>query len=80
MSMTGKLFSNHITIPQTDKDMTREEEPIAFTTEMTPKVDGGGIAFSLRSRDYKDAQCIAVQINGNYRAKRDCSEPNCREN
>ena len=59
---------------------TREEEPIAFTTEMTPKVDGGGIAFSLRSRDYKDAQCIAVQINGNYRAKRDCSEPNCREN
>ena len=57
-----------------------EREPIAFTTEMTPKVDGGGIAFSLRSRDYKDAQCIAVQINGNYRAKRDCSEPNCREN
>ena len=39
------------------------EEPIAFTTEMTPKVDGGGIAFSLRSRDYKDAQCIAVHTN-----------------
>lgn len=41
-----------------------ENEPIAFTTEMTPKVDGGGIAFSLRSRDYKDAQCVAVKING----------------
>ena len=39
------------------------KEPIAFTTEMTPKVDGGGIAFSLRSRDYKDAQCIAIKKN-----------------
>ena len=57
-----------------------ENEPIAFTTEMTPKVDGGGIAFSLRSRDYKDAQCIAVQINGKNRAKRDCSESCRREN
>ena len=40
------------------------QDPIAFTTEMTPKVDGEGIAFTIRSRDYKDAQCIAVQING----------------
>ena len=43
------------------------EEPIAFTTEMTPKVDRGGIAFSLRSRDYKDAQCIAVKVDDEKR-------------
>lgn len=45
--------------------MNKKSEPIAFTTEMTPKVDGGGRAFSLRSRDYKDPQCVVVRVNGN---------------
>ena len=43
--------------------MKEQNEPIAFTTEMTPKVDGGGRAFSLRSRDYKDPQCVVVKVS-----------------
>ena len=31
------------------------------TTEMTPKTDEGGVAFSLRSRDYKDMQIVAIE-------------------
>jgi hypothetical protein len=34
------------------------KEEICLTTEMTPKIDTGGVAFSLRSRDYKDTQCV----------------------
>lgn len=45
--------------------MNERNEPIAFTTEMTPKVDGGGRAFSLRSRDYKDPQCVVVRTEAN---------------
>ena len=30
----------------------------SLTTEMTPKIDEKDVAFSLRSRDYKDAQCV----------------------
>ena len=30
----------------------------ALTTEVTPKVDNDGVAFSLRSRDYKDPQSV----------------------
>ena len=37
---------------------------IAFTTEMTPKVDEGGLAFTLRDRDYKDPQCIVIIEEG----------------
>ena len=33
-------------------------EEIAFTTEMTPKIDTGGVVLSLRSRDYKDPQYV----------------------
>ena len=33
---------------------------ICLTTEMTPKIDIGGVAFSLRSRDYKAAQCVCT--------------------
>lgn len=31
---------------------------VALTTEITPKIDNDGIAFSLRSRDYKDPQSV----------------------
>ena len=31
------------------------------TTEMTPKTDERGVAFSLRSRDYKDMQIVAIE-------------------
>ena len=33
-----------------------------MTTEMTPKIDDKGVAFSLRSRDYKDPQCVAYGV------------------
>lgn len=35
------------------------EGPICTTTEMTPKVDSKGVAFSLRGKDYKDPQCVS---------------------
>ena len=38
-------------------------ETISFTTEITPKIDEKGIAFSIRSRDYKDPPCICIQGN-----------------
>ena len=31
---------------------------VALTTEITPKIDDDGVAFSLRSRDYKDPQSV----------------------
>lgn len=40
------------------------QEPISFTTEMTPKTDKNGVGFSLRSRDKKDPQGV-VCIEGN---------------
>lgn len=38
---------------------------VAFTTEMTPKVDTKGKAFSLRERDYKDPQAIVIENHPN---------------
>lgn len=38
---------------------------VAFTTEMTPKVDTKGKAFSLRERDYKDPQAIVLENHPN---------------
>jgi len=37
-------------------------EPIIFTPDTYMKIDnGGGIAYSLLERDYKDAQCVVIQ-------------------
>ena len=36
----------------------------SLTTEMTPKIDKKGVGFSLRSRDYKDPQCVCIEGNG----------------
>lgn len=33
----------------------------SLTTEMTPKIDEGEVAFSLRSRDYKDPPCVVIE-------------------
>ncbi len=35
-----------------------KREPIAFYNDITIKIDGGGIAFALRAREYKDVQCV----------------------
>ena len=44
-------------------------EPIIFTPDTYMKIDnGGGIAYSLLERDYKDAQCVVIEdaeSNGN---------------
>lgn len=44
-----------------------EKDAVAFTTEMTPKTDDKGIAFSLRQRDYKDPQSVAYCVQNEIR-------------
>ncbi len=43
---------------------TMENVFFNLTTEMTPKIDEGEVAFSLRSRDYKDPQCVIYRKKG----------------
>ena len=45
------------------------DKVVALTTEMTPKTDENQTSFSLRGRDYKDAQCVAsaMQAIGEYK-------------
>ena len=38
---------------------------VAFTTEMAPKADTKGKAFSLRERDYKDPQAVVLENHPN---------------
>lgn len=40
------------------------KEPIIFQNEITIKIDGGGVAFSLRGRDYKGVQCVVQTTTG----------------
>ena len=47
---------------------------ICLTTEMTPKIDEEGVAFSLRSRDYKDPQAVAVENHPADSRVRICSD------
>jgi len=35
-------------------------EPIAFRDDITIKIDGGGVGFTLGSRDFKGVQCVVV--------------------
>lgn len=39
----------------------KENVLFSLTTEMTPKIDEGEVAFSLRSRDYKDPPCVVIE-------------------
>lgn len=43
----------------------KESALYSLTTEMTPKIDDSETAFSLRSRDYKDPQCVAIENHPN---------------
>lgn len=43
----------------------KESALYSLTTEMTPKIDDNETAFSLRSRDYKDPQCVAIENHPN---------------
>lgn len=40
-----------------------ERTVVAMTTEITPKIDENNTAFSLRSRDYKDPQSVAYDLD-----------------
>lgn len=86
MSTTGKLLSNHITIPRTDKGMRGGYCYRKTAHPRTPDEPQGyedtEIADTLNIFDYTEARTpiLVVQTNGKDRAKRDCSEPNCREN
>ena len=37
---------------------------VAIADHVTPKIDEGGVTFSLRSRDYKDPQCVCLNDQG----------------
>lgn len=43
----------------------------SLTTEMTPKIDDKGRAFSLRNRDYEDPQCVAYHKTSHAKSKTD---------
>lgn len=45
--------------------LQKEKSLYSLTTEMTPKIDDNETAFSLRSRDYKDPQCVAIENHPN---------------
>ena len=45
--------------------LQKESALYSLTTEMTPKIDEKETAFSLRSRDYKDPQCVAIENHPN---------------
>lgn len=38
--------------------MKMVEQPIIIYDDITPKIDEQGVSFSLRSRDYKNVQCV----------------------
>ena len=39
----------------------KQEEPIVFRDDITIKLDGGGVAFTLGARDFKGVQCVSYQ-------------------
>lgn len=55
------LTANNADGSQRMPDKDNFNAVISFTTEMTPKIDEEGTAFSLRSRDYKDPQSVTYQ-------------------
>ena len=55
------LTANNADGSQRMPDKDNFNAVISFTTEMTPKIDEEGTAFSLRSRDYKDPQSVVVK-------------------
>ena len=53
-------------------------EPIALLNDITIKIDDSGVAFSLRSRDFKDPQTIAYSedwLNVERQQRRNRTDP-----
>ena len=44
--------------------MIVEEQPIVFRDDITIKIDGGGLGFTLSERDYKGVQCVVQKTTG----------------
>lgn len=40
------------------------QEPIVFRDDITIKIDGGGVAFTVGARDYKGVQCVVQRVTG----------------
>lgn len=38
-------------------------EPICFRDDITIKIDGEGIGFTVGARDYKGVQCVVMELN-----------------
>lgn len=57
------LTANNASGAQRMPDKDNFNAVISLTTEMTPKVDEKGVAFSLRSRDSKDPQCVTYGVD-----------------
>ena len=57
--IASTLTANNADGSQRMPDKNNFNAVISFTTEMTPKVDEKGVAFSLRNRDNKDPQSVA---------------------
>lgn len=55
MCQTENLLSNKL---------SNESCVVSLVSDITPKTDENGVAFSLRSRDFKDPQCIAYKKKG----------------
>ena len=57
------LTANNANGAQRMPDKDNFNAVISMTTEMTPKIDEDDMAFSLRSRDYKDPQSVAYGLD-----------------
>ena len=44
--------------------MRETAEPIIFRDEQTIKFSGGGVAYSVLSRDHKNEQCVLISAEG----------------
>ncbi len=65
-TLSGRMGTGGGNVPMVLEGCSSAEitnEPISMTTEMTPKVDTEGTAFSLRSRDSKDAQTACYGLD-----------------
>lgn len=40
------------------------QEPIVFRDDITIKIDGGGVAFTVGARDHKGVQCVMQRVTG----------------
>jgi hypothetical protein len=57
------LTANNANGAQRMPDKENFNAVITCTTEMTPKIDENGVAFSLQNRDHKDPPCVCYGLD-----------------